>query len=89
MLNNLSQQPEITFIKIADGAEESWGFFSDTLFPGNGVELLEYFHACDPLNDAMDAANGKGSATAFAKYQEYKSRLKKMKLGALKKSLIS
>ena len=56
MLNNLYQQPEITFIKIADGAEESWGFFSDTLFPGNGVELLDYFHACDPLNDAMDAA---------------------------------
>jgi hypothetical protein len=36
----------------------------------------------------MEAAYWKGSATAIAKYQEYKSLLK-MKLGAMKKSLHS
>ena len=72
----LSQQPEINLIKIADGAADNWRFLSDTLFPGKGVELTDYFHTSEPLNDAMEAAYGKGSATAIAKYQEYKSLLK-------------
>jgi hypothetical protein len=80
----LSQQPELKLIKIADGAADNWRFMSDTLFPGQGVELLDYFHACDHLNDAMEAAYGKGSATAVAKYQEYKSRLKN-EIGGIEK----
>ena len=80
----LSQQPEIKLIKIADGAADNWRFLSDTLFPGQGVELLDYFHASDHLNDAMEAAYGKGSATAIAKYQEYKSLLKN-EIGGIEK----
>jgi hypothetical protein len=80
----LSQQPEINLVKIADGAADNWRFLSDTLFPGQGVELLDYFHACDHLNDAMEAAYGKGSATAIAKYQEYKSLLKN-EIGGIEK----
>ena len=80
----LSQKPELKLIKIADGAADNWRFMSDTLFPGQGVELLDYFHACDHLNDAMEAAYGKGSATAVAKYQEYKSRLKN-EIGGIEK----
>jgi len=56
----LSQQPEIKLIKIADGAADNWRFLSDTLCPGQGLELLDYFHACEHLNDAMEAAYGKG-----------------------------
>ena len=72
----LSQQPELTLIKIADGAADNWRFLSDTLCPGKGVERLDYFHASDHLNAAMEAAYGQGSATAIDKYQEYKSLLK-------------
>ena len=57
---------------------------SDAFVPGQGVELLDYFHACDHLNEAMEAAYGKGSATAVAKYQEYKSRLKN-EMGGIEK----
>jgi hypothetical protein len=80
----LSQQPKLNLIKIADGAADNWRFLSDTLFPGKGVELLDYFHASDHLNDAMEAAYGKGSATAVAKYQEYKSLLKN-EIGGIEK----
>ena len=72
----LSQQPTLNLIKIADGAVDNWRFLSDRLFPGKGTELLDYFHASDHLNEAMEAAYGKGSAIALAKYQEYKSLLK-------------
>jgi hypothetical protein len=50
----LSQQPKLNLIKIADGAADNWRFLSDTLFRGQGLELLDYFHASDPLNDAME-----------------------------------
>ena len=80
----LSQKPELKLIKIADGAADNWRFLSDTLFPGKGVELLNYFHASDHLNDAMEAAYGKGSAMAIAKYQEYKSLLKN-EMGVIEK----
>jgi hypothetical protein len=45
----LSQQPEIKLIKIADGATDNWRFLRDTLVPGQGLELLDYFHASDHL----------------------------------------
>ena len=80
----LSQQPELTLIKIADGAADNWRFLSDTLCPGKGVELLDYFHASYHLNAAMEAAYGQGSATAIAKYQEYKSLLKN-EMGGIEK----
>ena len=80
----LSQQPELSLIKIADGAADNWRFLSDTLCPGKGVELLDYFHASDHLNAAMEAAYGKGSSTAIAKYQEYKSLLKN-EMGGIEK----
>ena len=80
----LSQQPDINLVKIADGAADNWRFLSDTLCPGKGLELLDYFHASEHLNAAMEAAYGKGSTTAIAKYQDYKSRLKN-EIGGIEK----
>lgn len=72
----VSEQPEINLIKIADGAADNWRFLSDTLFPGEGIELLDYFHASDHLNDAFEAAYGKGSSKAVSQYNKYKILLK-------------
>jgi hypothetical protein len=72
----LTQQPELKLIKLADGALDNWRFLSDSLFPGQGVELVDYFHASEHLSEAMEAAYGKGNAIGSAKYQEYKSLLK-------------
>jgi hypothetical protein len=72
----VSEQPEINLIKIADGAVDNWRFLSDTLFPGQGIELLDYFHASDHLNDAFEAAYGKGSSKAVSQYNKYKILLK-------------
>ncbi|MDD5267665.1 MAG: hypothetical protein PHO08_11125 [Methylococcales bacterium] len=80
----LSQQPELNLVKLADGAADNWRYFRDHLLPGKGLEVLDYFHASEHLNEAMEAAYGKGSATAVAKYQEYKSRLKN-EMGGIEK----
>ena len=56
----------------------------DNLLPGKGIEILDYFHASEHLNEAMAAAYGKGSALAIAKYEEYKSLLKN-EIGGIEK----
>lgn len=80
----VSEQPEINLIKIADGAVDNWRFLSDTLFPGQGIELLDYFHASDHLNDAFEAAYGKGSSKAVSQYNKYKILLK-IEVGGIEK----
>ena len=80
----LSQRPEFILVKLADGAADNWRFLRDNLFPGQGVEVLDYFHASEHLNEAMEAAYGKGSALAIAKYEEYKSLLKN-EIGGIEK----
>ena len=80
----VSEQPEINIIKIADGAVDNWRFLSDTLLPGQGLELLDYFHASDHLSDAFEAAYGKGSTKAVSQYKKYKILLK-IEVGGIEK----
>ncbi|MCU7968839.1 MAG: hypothetical protein KZQ74_16905, partial [gamma proteobacterium symbiont of Bathyaustriella thionipta] len=84
-INNIvSEYPEINLIKIADGAIDNWRFLSDSLFPGQGIELLDYFHASDHLNDAFEAAYGKETTTAISQYNKYKILLK-IEVGGIEK----
>ena len=80
----LSQRPELNLVKLADGAADNWRYFRDNLLPGKGIEILDYFHASEHLNEAMEAAYGKGSVLAIAKYEEYKSLLKN-EIGGIEK----
>jgi len=72
----LNQQPELELVKIADGAKDNWRFLSNDLLPGQGVELLDYYHASEHLNDAINSAFGKDSSEAKAEYKKYRSLLK-------------
>ena len=73
----LSQRPELNLVKLADGAADNWRFLSDTLLPGQGVEILDYFHASEHLNEAMEAAYGKGSATSRCQISGIQKSVKK------------
>jgi len=72
----VSQRPTINIVKIADGALDNWRFMSDDLLPGKGVEILDYYHASEHLNEAYAAAFGGDSAKASAQYKKYRSLLK-------------
>jgi hypothetical protein len=52
----LSQRPDLTLVKVADGAKDNWTFLSDELPAGH--EVLDFFHACEHLNRALIAAYG-------------------------------
>ncbi len=72
----LSQQSDLDLVKIADGAKDNWRYLSKDLLPGQGVELLDYYHASEHLSEAINAAFGKDSSEAKAEYKKYRSLLK-------------
>ena len=72
----LGQRPELQLVKLADGAKDNWRFLADELCPGEGVELIDFFHAADHLSDALEAAYGKGSTKAKAQHRKYRTILR-------------
>jgi len=78
------ERPELKIVKIADGAKDNWNYLSKELQPGKGIEILDYYHASDHLNDAFEAAYGKGNADAIAQYKKYRSLLKNEENGVEK-----
>lgn len=66
----LKQRPELTLVKLADGAKDNWTYLGATLPPG--VELIDYYHACDHLKDAFDAAYGEKSKHTKAQFEKYR-----------------
>ena len=72
----LEQRPELQLVKLADGAKDNWRFLTKGLRPGEGVELIDFFHASDHLSDALEAAYGKGSTQAKAQHKKYRTILR-------------
>jgi len=72
----LSQQSDLNLVKIADGAKDNCRYLSNELLPGQGVELLDYYHASEHLNEVLNAVFGKDSCEAKAEYKKYRSLLK-------------
>jgi len=66
----LAQRPELTVVKLADGAKDNWTYLSGAL-PG-GVELIDFYHACDHLKDTFDTAYGQASTLAQAQFKKYR-----------------
>jgi len=72
----LKTKPDINVVKIADGAKDIWRYMSNVLLPGQGTEILDYYHASEHLSDALEAGYGKGTVKAVAQYKKYRSVLK-------------
>jgi len=66
----LQQRPDLTLVKLADGAKDNWTYLGAALPPG--VELIDYYHACDHLKDAFDAAYGEKSKHSKAQFEKYR-----------------
>ena len=70
----LAQRPNLTVVKVADGAKDNWTFLTGTL--PEGVELIDFYHAVEHLKDAFDTAHGADSPTAAAQFKKYRHRLR-------------
>lgn len=72
----LDQRPDLTLVKLADGAKDNWRFLGDRLRPGEGREVLDFYHASEHLATAVNAAYGKGSSKSRAQHKKYRTLLK-------------
>ena len=70
----LGQRPDLTVVKVADGAKDNWTFLARAL--PDGVELIDFYHAVEKLKDAFDAAHGADSPKAASQFEKYRHLLR-------------
>ena len=68
--NAFRQQPNFRVVKVACGALDHWEFLAKELPPG--IEVVDFFHAAEPLRRAFDSIYGEASPKAKAKAEEYR-----------------
>ena len=68
----LAKRPDLTVVKLADGAKDNWTFLTRAL----GVELIDFYHAVEHLKDAFDTAHGTDSPKAAAQFKKYRHLLR-------------
>jgi hypothetical protein len=66
----LRQRPDLTLLKFADAAKDNWTYLGAASPPG--VEIIDYYHVCDRLEDASDAAHGEKSKYGKAQFEKYR-----------------
>lgn len=76
----LKIKPELKLIHIADGAQDNWTFFDEDM--PLGFQLTDYFHACQYLKKAFDAAYE--SQKSNEQYHKYKRILRDEEKGIRK-----
>lgn len=69
----LLQRPELKVVKIADGARDNWRYLREL---PEGIEVLDFYHAAEHLNAALEAAYGKGSAKCKAQFEKFRHILR-------------
>ena len=70
----LAKRPDLTVVKLADGAKDNWTFLTRAL--PEGVELIDFYHAAEHLKDAFDTAHGADSPKAAAQFKKYRHLLR-------------
>ncbi len=70
----LGQRPELTLVKLADGAKDNWSYLGAVLPPG--IETIDFYHACEHLKVAFDAAYGENSSRSKAQFEKYRHLLR-------------
>jgi hypothetical protein len=70
----LGQRPDLTLVKLADGAKDNWSYLGAVL--PKGIEIIDFYHACGHLKVAFDAAYGECSAKSKAQFEKYRHLLR-------------
>ena len=70
----LGQRPDLTLVKLADGAKDNWSYLGAVL--PQGIEIIDFYHACEHLKAAFDAAYGENSSRSKAQFEKYRHLLR-------------
>lgn len=77
----MEQRPDLTVVKIADGAADNWVFLRG-LAGDEGAEILDFYHATTHLKSATDAVHGPETVGSKALFEVWKTTLKEDPEGA-------
>jgi hypothetical protein len=77
----MARRPDLRVAKVADGAPDNWEFLHG-LSNGDGVEILDFYHAATHLKDAADAVHGAETQQSKALFEQWKTTLKEEPRGA-------
>lgn len=70
VLDVLAQRPDLKLIKVADGAHDNWTYLSEVL--PSGVEVVDFFHACEHLHAAACTAYGENNPAGQAWWEKWR-----------------
>lgn len=68
-----AQRPDLTVVKVADGAKDNWTFLA-ALVP-DGEERIDFYHGAEQLKAAVDAAYGACTTKAQAHFKKLRNLL--------------
>jgi hypothetical protein len=72
----LAKRPDLRVVGIADGVKDNWAFLS-TLPGGRGDEqIVDFWHAAQHLNEAIEAVYGDASLRGQAEFQKHRHTLR-------------
>lgn len=72
----LAQRPDLRVVGVADGVKDNWAFLS-TLPGGRGDEqIVDFWHAAQHLNEALEAVYGEASLRGQAEFQKHRHTLR-------------
>jgi hypothetical protein len=82
----LAVRPDLRRVYLADGAKDNWRLLAEieqqmptAVQPS--VNIADFYHACDHLKNACDAAWGESSARGKAEFERLKTLLKEAEQG--------
>ena len=83
----LALNPDLLRVHLADGAKDNWRLMNDIeaqlpVCAQAPIEIVDYYHACDHLKKACDAAWGENSSKSNDFFDRLKSGLKEHDSGA-------
>ncbi len=83
----LAVRPDLRRVYWADGAKDNWRLLAEREqhlgpAPQPGVEIVDFYHACDHLKNACDAAWGESTPRGQAEFERLKTLLKEADHGA-------
>jgi hypothetical protein len=80
-------RPDLVRVHLADGAEDNWRLMTELeqhlpCSLATWIEIVDFYHACDHLKNACDAAWGESTARGKAEFERLKTLLKEADDGA-------
>lgn len=78
----LRQKPELSLVKVADGAKDNWTYLANELPEGH--EIVDFYHAVAHLKNAFDLSYGENSTKSREKFTTYRYILKEEPAGVEK-----